>query len=61
VCWRARLSGFARSFWECLRLAGERFKLAAAAITAFDPSLDADGRTLAAARHIAGTIARGAV
>jgi arginase len=45
---------------ECLRLACGRFTVAAAAITAFDPSLDADGRTLTAARRIAGTIARGA-
>jgi arginase len=42
---------------ECLRLAREKFTVAAAAITAFDPSLDADGRTLEAARRIAATIA----
>jgi arginase len=45
---------------ECLQLVCERFTVAAAAITAFDPSLDADGRTLAAARRIAAAIATGA-
>ena len=44
----------------CLQLVCERFTVAAAAITAFDPSLDADGRTLAAARRIAAAIATGA-
>jgi len=41
----------------CLRLAYERFTVAAAAITAFDPRLDTAGRTLAAARRIAATLA----
>jgi arginase len=42
---------------ECVRLACERFTVAAAAITAFDPSFDADGSTLAAARRVATAIA----
>lgn len=44
---------------ECVRLSCERFTVAAAAITAYDPSLDADGRTLAAARRIAVEITEG--
>lgn len=38
----------------------ERFEVAAAAITAYDPRGDEDGAILAAARRIAGRIARGA-
>ena len=44
---------------ECVALVCQRLTVAAAAITAFDPSLDADGRTLAAARQLAGAIAAG--
>ena len=44
---------------ECLRLACARVSIASAAITAYDPAFDADGRTLAAARRVAGVIANG--
>jgi arginase family enzyme len=43
---------------ECLRLVCARLPVAAA-LTAYDPAFDEDGRTLAAARRIAGEIAGG--
>jgi arginase len=43
---------------ECIRLTAERLTVAAAAITAYDPSLDGDNRTLRAARRITREIAR---
>lgn len=46
---------------DCIRLASERLTVAAAAITAYDPSLDDDDRTLQAARRIAREIARAAL
>jgi arginase len=45
---------------ECVGLACERFSVAAAAITAYDPVFDERGHTLAAARRIAREIATGA-
>ena len=44
---------------ECLRLACARLPIAGAAITAYDPLFDGDGRTLAAARRVAAEIANG--
>jgi arginase len=44
---------------ECVRLVCDRLPVAAAALTAYDPAFDEDGRTLAAARAIAQEIARG--
>lgn len=44
---------------DCLRLICDRFELAAAAITAYDPGYDAGGRALEAARRISREIARG--
>jgi arginase len=44
---------------ECVRVVCERFDVAAAAITAYDPIYDAEGRTLGAARRISREIARG--
>lgn len=44
---------------ECIRGCCERFSVAAAALTAYDPGFDDELRTLAAARRIAGEIARG--
>jgi hypothetical protein len=44
---------------ESIRLAAGTLPVAAAAITAYDPSLDDDGRTIRAARRIAVEIARG--
>jgi arginase len=41
----------------CIRVAGQRVPLAAAAITAYDPACDGDDRVLAAARRIATEIA----
>jgi arginase len=45
---------------DCVGLACERFTVAAAAITAYDPSFDRDHRALSAARHIASEVARAA-
>jgi arginase len=42
---------------ECIRLCCEAYPVAAAALTAYDPTYDADDRTLAAARRIAAEIA----
>jgi arginase len=42
---------------ECIRGCGERLDVAAAAITAYDPAYDDDGRALIAARRIAAEIA----
>lgn len=42
---------------QCVRLACERSTVAAAAIAAYDPAFDPDGRALAAARRIATDIA----
>jgi len=44
---------------ECVQLVCGRLPVAAAALTAYDPASDADGRTLVAARAIAREIARG--
>jgi arginase len=44
---------------ECVSLVARRFDVAAAAITAYDPTLDEDDRTLVAARRIACEIAEG--
>jgi hypothetical protein len=44
---------------ECLRLACARLPIAGAAITAYDPLFDGDGRTLAAARRVAAEVANG--
>lgn len=44
---------------DCIRLACERLTVTAAAITAYDPRLDRDDRTLNAARTIAREIASG--
>ncbi|HET6869158.1 MAG TPA: arginase family protein [Solirubrobacteraceae bacterium] len=44
---------------ECIRLTGERLKIAGAAITAYDPAFDPDGRTMGAARAVAHEVARG--
>jgi arginase len=41
---------------ECLGLVRERFSVVAAAITAYNPAFDSDGRTLAAARRVASEI-----
>lgn len=43
-----------------IELAFERLQVTAAAITAYDPSLDADGRMARAAAQVIGTIGRGA-
>jgi arginase len=43
---------------ECVTAVCERFTVAAAALTAYDPAFDDGDRTLAAARTIAGVIAR---
>ena len=45
---------------DCVRHVCERFEIAAAAITAYDPNLDDGGRTLRAARRIASDVAHGA-
>lgn len=45
---------------ECIRLTCERFPVAAAAITSYDPAFDHDDRALAAARRVAVAIAEGA-
>jgi arginase len=44
---------------RCIGLVCERLTVVAAAITAYDPSLDADDRTLEAARRISDEIGRG--
>lgn len=44
---------------QCIRLSCERFTIAGAAITAYDPALDPGDRTLIAARRIAREIAIG--
>jgi arginase len=44
---------------DCVRHVCERFEVAAAAITAYDPNLDDGPRTLRAARQIASDIAHG--
>jgi arginase len=44
---------------ECIRVVCERTTVSAAAISAYDPTLDGDGRTLRAARDVARAIARG--
>jgi arginase len=44
---------------ECIGIACERLDIAGAAITAYDPSLDDDGRTLRLARNVARAIANG--
>jgi len=44
---------------QCVRLSCERFTVAAAAITAYDPSLDSEDRTMMAAQRIAKEIATG--
>jgi arginase len=44
---------------ECIGIACERLDVAGAAITAYDPSLDYDGRTLQLARTVAREIAHG--
>jgi len=44
---------------DCVRHVCERFQVAAAAITAYDPNLDDGDRTLGAARRIASDIAHG--
>jgi arginase len=44
---------------DCIRETCRQFHVAAAAITAYDPNLDGDERTLSAARRISGDIARG--
>lgn len=46
---------------ECVRWACQRFTVAAAAITAYDPAFDEGGRTLTAARLIAREIGIGAL
>jgi arginase len=45
---------------ECIRLTCERYSVAAAAITSYDPAFDHDRRALAAARRVAVAIAEGA-
>jgi arginase len=45
---------------DCVRRVCQRFQIAAAAITAYDPNLDDDERTLRAARRISSDIARAA-
>src|SRR5205085_11401711 len=42
----------------CVRASCERFTVAAAALTAYDPAVDEDGRVLAAAREIGGALGR---
>jgi arginase len=42
---------------QCVRAACERFTVAAAAITAYDPGADGDGRARAAARCVLSEIA----
>jgi arginase len=42
----------------CVRASCERFTIAAAALTAYDPAFDEDGRALGAAREIGRTIGR---
>lgn len=44
---------------DCIRLARQRFTIAGAAITAFDPDFDAADRTLQAARAVSREIVRG--
>lgn len=44
---------------ECVRLVCDRLAVAAAALTAYDPAFDEEGRALVAARGIAREIARG--
>ena len=44
---------------KCVRLVSARLSIAGAAITAYDPAYDGDGRTLAAARRVAEEIANG--
>jgi arginase len=44
---------------ECVRDVRQRFTVAAAAITAYDPAFDPDGRAVAAARRLAGQIGSG--
>ena len=44
---------------DCVRQACEQFQVAGAAMTAYDPNLDDEDRTLAAARRIARDIAHG--
>lgn len=46
---------------DCIREASSRFTIVAAAITAYDPSIDESGRVLTAARRIATEIAAGAL
>jgi arginase len=48
-----------RRLLECIRLTAERLEIAGAAISAYDPSFDPDGRTMSAARAVAREIARG--
>jgi arginase len=45
---------------QCIHMACERFPVAAAAITAYDPAFDHGDRALSAARRIAADIAEGA-
>lgn len=44
---------------ECIRLTAEHVEISGAAITAYDPAFDPDGRTTKAARAIAREVARG--
>jgi arginase len=50
-----------RELERAIELAFERLPVAAAAITAYDPSLDADGRMARAASDVIGTVAREAL
>lgn len=44
---------------DCITETCRRFRVVAAAITAYDPNLDGDERTLSAARRVSSEIARG--
>ncbi|MGN6867998.1 MAG: hypothetical protein ACTHMY_06300 [Solirubrobacteraceae bacterium] len=44
---------------ECIRMTTQRLEIAGAAITAYDPAFDPDGRAMRAARAAAHEIARG--
>lgn len=52
-------STYARLRRTGIRRTPDRLEIAGAAITAYDPALDPDGRTMSAARAVAGEIARG--
>ncbi len=44
---------------ECIRQTAQRLEIAGAAITAYDPAYDPDGRTMSGARAVAREVARG--